>query len=256
MPPKKKDKVMEGMFEGMRDKRNEVKLIDNMLLSVDDIVIKYKNLVHKISKPFVNKGRRVGLEYEDIVSIGYEALIKTYYKYDSRYGTSFMTYAYPSMQGIIQANIDKQPAPHSLMTHSRALKQVAMHIHYDQNQDRSYEELMEIYDITEERAKNALMYLKNPRAVSLDSYGSNTDEDNASLHDSVGVTDDYSLLDYEVFIDNLSDFQRKIVYHIAYEEKSQTDIAKMYDKSQSFISRELKKMRDIYESLQYNSRSS
>lgn len=127
----------------MNNLKKKIKFVDRYeMLSVCEIIQKFQGLIYKKAMSFhaYVKAKfykhECFLSFEDIQQIGNMGLIKAYNNYDESKDMTFMTYAYPVVQGEILRHIRDIANPRRKGPNSYDFKDV--HLDADLNNDHRY----------------------------------------------------------------------------------------------------------------------
>lgn len=196
-------------------------------------------LVHACCKRFAGKG----IEYEELFAAGSLGLAKAINNFDESRNFQFSTYAFPVIMGEIKRLFRDGGA----VKVSRTLKELAMNISRVTNefrqkngQEPTVSQIAKILGVSEERVVDALNCAKLPLSLTAD-----YDEDGNPQID-VPVDDiQYEIserLSLEKAVSLLDEKDRRIITLRYYQNKTQSQTAKLLDMTQVQISRREKKI--------------
>ncbi len=215
------------------------------------LVVKNIALVKSIVKKFLNRG----YEYEDLIQIGTIGLIKAIHNYDSQYNVRFSTYAVPMIMGEIKRFVRDD----GIIKVSRSLKELAGRAMYAKeklkiayNREPTIQEIAQDIDSTPEEVIHAL---ESGRPVASIYDVLYEDDDNPILMiDKIASEENYvsNVIDRVTLKEALAKLdkrERTIIIMRYFQDKTQSDIAKVLGISQVQVSRiekkVLSKMRDM-----------
>lgn len=216
------------------------KLINGELLNQDSLVVRHERLVHKVCSKFKFRAETLGMEYEDIVSVGFIGMIRAFENFDGElYPVRFSTYAIPMIMGEVRRYLrDQNPGA----KFSRTIKDIAHRIYKTEMEHLPIDVIVSSLDVEREKVIHALNYIRNHRVTRLDEpiYKNSEDEDLTImnlLHDE----EDESLIFVKEFIESLSNRDQIIVKSLM-AGMPQSDIGKELGISQVQVSRLQKKI--------------
>lgn len=196
-------------------------------------------LVHACCKRFAGKG----IEYEELFAAGSLGLAKAINNFDESRNFQFSTYAFPVIMGEIKRLFRDGGA----VKVSRTLKELAMNIsrvtsefRQKNGQEPTVSQIAKILGIGEEKVVDALNCARLPLSLTAD-----YDEDGNPQID-VPVDDiQYEIserLSLEKAVSLLDEKDRRIITLRYYQNKTQSQTAKLLDMTQVQISRREKKI--------------
>ena len=196
-------------------------------------------LVHACCKRFAGKG----IEYEELFAAGSLGLAKAINNFDESRNFQFSTYAFPVIMGEIKRLFRDGGA----VKVSRTLKELAMSIsrvtgefRQKNGQEPTVSQIAKILGVREEKVVDALNCAKLPLSLTAD-----YDEDGNPQID-VPVDDiQYEIserLSLEKAVSLLDEKDRRIITLRYYQNKTQSQTAKLLDMTQVQISRREKKI--------------
>lgn len=210
--------------------------------AVDELVEKNLGLVHSVVKKFSNSP----YEAEDLFQIGCMGLLKAIHKFDLSYDVRFSTYAVPMIMGEIKRFL-RDDGPVKV---SRSLKELAI-------KARSVSELLQKQTGTAPGVEElASMLGRSPEEVvlALDAavppeslYGGSEEEGGASAIDRIaqkggGETEIVDKIALRELIGKLKARERQIILFRYFQNKTQSEVAKILGISQVQVSRLEKKI--------------
>lgn len=196
-------------------------------------------LVHACCKRFAGKG----IEYEELFAAGSLGLAKAINNFDESRNLQFSTYAFP----VIMGEIKRLFRDGGSVKVSRTLKELAMNIgrvrselRQKNGQEPTVSQIAKILGVSEEKVVDALNCARLPLSLTAD-----YDEDGNPQID-VPVDDiQYEIserLSLEKAVSLLDEKDRRIITLRYYQNKTQSQTAKLLDMTQVQISRREKKI--------------
>ena len=207
----------------------------------DEIVNSYLYIAEILSKKFVNRG----VDYDDIFQVACMGIIYAVERFDPNRGVSFATYATPTVLGEIRHYFRDRghfiKVPRKLYEIFFRAEQLKRHA----SDNMSPEEISRILNIPENVLKKAykigdMAFIKS---LEDEAYA----DGNMTLSNLIGVDDNsFMMIENKDFVDScmskLSDREGEFIKFRYYDELSQTQIAKIWDTSQMYVSRMEKKV--------------
>lgn len=208
------------------------------------LVIENTGLVYSVARRFLNRG----YDLEDLFQIGCIGLMKSIDKFDMTYDVKFSTYAVPMITGEIKRFLRDD----GMIKVSRSLKENGMKIKQEQEKFRgihgreptlseiseqlqlSQEEIVEALDANSEvdSLHKTIYYSEGNEITLMDKLEDKKDE-TAQLMNQLTV---------KKLMSSLGEREEEIIRLRYFEEKTQTEIAKILGISQVQISRIEKKV--------------
>ncbi len=195
-------------------------------------------LVHSCAKRF--KGR--GIEYDDLFGAGSVGLIKAVDKFDASKGFMFSTYAVP----VILGEIKRLFRDGGSVKVSRSLKELSLKVNLETNKftikygrEPTITELSDILNVSSEKLVEALTSCITP--MSLSTY----DESNSSQIDiPIDAPEEKvcELLSLNQIIEELPTTEKDLIILRFFQNKTQSETAKILETTQVQISRREKKI--------------
>lgn len=202
-------------------------------------------LIWCVVKRFYGRGQ----DPEDLFQIGSIGLLKAIDKFDLNYDVRFSTYAVPLISGEIRRFLRDD----GLVKVSRTLKengyrisQAAESIQEKTGREATLNEISEYTGLSLEEIAEALD--ANAEVESISKGTSGKDENELSLEEKVGIQDEsekegiLNRMVLEQALSQLSEREQEIIRLRYFEEKTQTETAKILDTNQVQISRMEKKI--------------
>ena len=203
---------------------------------------KNMGLVHACCKRFSGKG----IEYDELFSAGCLGLAKAINNFDESLNFQFSTYAFP----VIMGEIKRLFRDGGTVKVSRSLKELAMTICKINNENKlkngtelTVSQFAERLDVSQEKIVDALNSIRSPLSLT----AKYDEEGNPQL--DVPVDDiQYEIserLSLEQAVNVLEENDRKIIQLRYYQNKTQTQTAKMLNMTQVQVSRRERKILGI-----------
>lgn len=208
-------------------------------------------LVKSLVKKFLNRG----YEYEDLFQLGSIGLVKAIYNYNSSYNVRFSTYAVPMIIGEIKRFLRDD----SMIKVSRSLKELVTkanaakeYLKAELKREPTIQEIAENIESSPDEIIYAMEAVRAPTSIYDVIY---EDDDNPILLIDK-VSEEYSQEDEAMVRLTLKDLlsklekrERTIIVMRYFQDKTQSEIAKLLDISQVQVSRIekriLRKMREM-----------
>jgi RNA polymerase sigma-B factor len=207
------------------------------------LVEAYSNLVYFLARKFANRGEPL----EDVVQVGFMALLMAIDRFDPERGLEFTTFATPTIVGEIRRYFrDKSWAvriPRRLQELNLRARRTGERLQQDLGRAPSVQELAAELGVSEEEILEAYEAGPAQITVPLDAGGpSPSGEDGLSLSERLGGEDEnlqrvelQGLLDSAMV--HLTPREREIMYLRFVEELPQSEVARRLGISQMHVSR-------------------
>jgi len=218
----------------------------------EQLVTENLGLVWAVARRFSGRG----YELEDLYQIGCIGLIKCIDKFDLSYDVKLSTYAVPMISGEIKRFIRDD----GMIKVSRSLKEIAYKVKRlreeivnETGEEPKLSELAKMLDVEEEEIVASLeansevesihktIYQQDGKPIYLIDKMADMQDENETIINHIMIED---------MMKQLSEDERKVIHLRYYENKTQTEIAKLMSISQVQVSRMEKKillaMRNTY----------
>lgn len=209
----------------------------------EKVIVNNMALVWSIVRRFANRG----YEAEDLFQIGSIGLMKAIDKFDMSYDVRLSTYAVPMIIGEIKRFIRDDgivKISRSIKENNWKIKQAAGRFADANNREPTVEELVCVTGLSKEDIVIAASAVKEPEYIDRDDYTGLE----LRLEDDKEEVINQILL--EKLLGELKENERKLIEMRYYQEKTQTEVAKMLGMSQVQVSRNekkiLAKLRNLY----------
>ncbi len=204
----------------------------------DKLITENMGLVHMCAKRF--NGR--GTDYEDIFQIGCVGLIKAAKKFDESRGLKFSTYAVPVIIGEIKGFFRSD----GIVKVSRGIKELAVKINKLVNSISNSEgyipTVSQIAEMLNEDVESVATAMSaSTSAVSL-TIGSEDGESQFDIPIESRESEITERLSLEETLKTLDESDKKLIELRYFKNKTQTEVAKIFDCSQVQVSRREKKL--------------
>ena len=209
----------------------------------EKVIVNNMALVWSIVRRFANRG----YEAEDLFQIGSIGLMKAIDKFDMSYDVRLSTYAVPMIIGEIKRFIRDDgivKISRSIKENNWKIKQAAGRFADANNREPTVEELVCATGLSKEDIVIAASAVKEPEYIDGEDYTGLE----LRLEDDKEEVINQILL--EKLLGELKENERKLIEMRYYQEKTQTEVAKMLGMSQVQVSRNekkiLAKLRNLY----------
>lgn len=209
----------------------------------EKVIVNNMALVWSIVRRFANRG----YEAEDLFQIGSIGLMKAIDKFDMSYDVRLSTYAVPMIIGEIKRFIRDDgivKISRSIKENNWKIKQAAGRFADANNREPTVEELVCATGLSKEDIVIAASAVKEPEYIDREDYTGLE----LRLEDDKEEVINQILL--EKLLGELKENERKLIEMRYYQEKTQTEVAKMLGMSQVQVSRNekkiLAKLRNLY----------
>lgn len=209
----------------------------------EKVIVNNMALVWSIVRRFTNRG----YEAEDLFQIGSIGLMKAIDKFDMSYDVRLSTYAVPMIIGEIKRFIRDDgivKISRSIKENNWKIKQAAGRFADANNREPTVEELVCATGLSKEDIVIAASAVKEPEYIDREDY---TGLELRLEDDKEEVLNQILL---EKLLGELKENERKLIEMRYYQEKTQTEVAKMLGMSQVQVSRNekkiLAKLRNLY----------
>lgn len=209
----------------------------------EKVIVNNMALVWSIVRRFTNRG----YEAEDLFQIGSIGLMKAIDKFDMSYDVRLSTYAVPMIIGEIKRFIRDDgiiKISRSIKENNWKIKQAAGRFADANNREPTVEELVCATGLSKEDIVIAASAVKEPEYIDREDYTGLE----LRLEDDKEEVINQILL--EKLLGELKENERKLIEMRYYQEKTQTEVAKMLGMSQVQVSRNekkiLAKLRNLY----------
>ena len=193
-------------------------------------------LIKSVIKRYKNKG----VDYNDLFQLGCVGFVKAINNFDNSFGVKFSTYAVPMIAGEVKRFLRDDGA----IKVSRALKSLSIQLkkYIDEKSKEgispTIDELSKKFNVDKQEIVFALDSSLYP--VSIFSQIDGDGDEGTFLVDLIEDKQTNDFLDHIVLkqlIQNLDERERKIIIMRYYRDKTQSEIAKMFNISQVQVSR-------------------
>ena len=209
----------------------------------DELVAQHLNLVRYLAGKFSNRGENL----EDLVQVGCLGLIKAIERFDPERGTEFTTYATPTIVGEIKRHFrDKGWAikvPRRLQEFNASVAKTTEELTSTLGRVPTADEIAKKLEVNPEDVLEAQELGQSYNLLSIDSeLDADDSRKTSSLLDYLG-RDDFQLEQVEDRLalhrafSSLPDRERLLMYLRFFENRSQSEVAKVLNISQMHVSR-------------------
>jgi len=208
------------------------------------LVEQHGRLVHYFAGRF---GSVSGAAPEDLVQVGYMGLITAIERYNPDQGVNFVTFAAPTIMGVIKHYLRDHTwvvkAPRRLRELGMRLRKLREQLEQEKGRAPTVAEMAEAAGVTEERLIQAMDLERVYQPVSLDANQQDSSGDETcSFWDAIGRPDPaLGAIDereaLQCAMERLDERQRQIIHERFFKDASQADIARRLGISQMHVSR-------------------
>jgi RNA polymerase sigma-B factor len=208
----------------------------------DELIERFMRLAERVAHRYIRPGEPI----DDLLQVARLALVKAVDRFDPNRGVAFSSYAVPTITGELKRFLrDTSWALHV----PRALQEQAIRVEQATNRlwrrlqrSPSIAELAAELDVSTEKVLEALEGHAARRATSLDAPRAGTDDEEASLGDTIGAEDAGFELSEErasvaPALRALRSRERRILYLRFVDDLTQSEIAERVGVSQMQVSR-------------------
>lgn len=190
-------------------------------------------LVHYIAQKFKKRAKSKGIDYEDLVQVGCEGLIKSATRYDAARGVEFSAFAIPTVTGEMQRHLrDWSVGAKVSRPYYETLVKLSKIAEWEKKKDQ---ELAELVGVNIEFLKKVRKWFHDRNPESLDKEV--LEEGNQiTIGDLIGVDQDNSEIYVKEFMERLGERDQAIVQMLL-EGENQADIGKVIGVRQASVSR-------------------
>lgn len=208
------------------------------------ILQKNNGLIWSIIKRFTGRG----YEVDDLYQIGCIGFIKAIQRFDTKYDVKISTYVVPYILGEVKRFLrDDGPIKISRSTKELAgkIREIQHRYLNDKGEEITIGEIAKQLKTTKEEVAMALESMNPLTSINEEVYGEENNGENKInfIHNDVDEAEKIvNHLAVREFIQDLEERERKIILLRYYQEKTQTEVAKMLGISQVQVSRMEKKI--------------
>jgi RNA polymerase sigma-B factor len=218
------------------------------------LVTNFMYLAEIIAKKFANRG----VDYEDLLQVGFYALIKAVERFDDSYNNEFASFAIPTIVGEIKRYFrDKNWAvrvPRRIQEAMQKINGAKRELSQKLQRTPTVEDLANYTGLGEETILEAIEVGQGYTAYSLEqAIGQATEEKTMTLMDVLGAEDKSlgsieNLSALRFALEKLDQRKQKIIYYRYFKNYTQARIARILDISQVHVSRlEKEAIKELYE---------
>ena len=190
----------------------------------------------------IGKFSNIGYERDDLFQLGSIGLIKAIYKFDPSYNVKFSTYAVPMIEGEIRRYL----RDNSLLRVSRQIKDLSYQVLKEKEINvneyghiPSVEELANKFNVEQKKIIEALDANMPISSLTETLHGDDEDLTLIEIVPDIDNSNEKTLTKISLYqgLDKLPKLEKEIIIKRYYEDKSQVEIAKLYNISQAQVSR-------------------
>lgn len=205
----------------------------------ENFIAEHGRLVHYVANKYYTRAKKMGLDYDDIVSQGMIGLLLAYKRFDEKLGVQFSTYAVPTITGEILRWLRDYNTGAKF---SRGAKGLAYRLRKDSLELKTLPEICEITGAPLKIVLEALDFL-NQHSVSFEMEMHPDPNSPLTMGDMLGEEDDQTMVYVKEFLGYLKPRERKIVISLM-DGRTQRQVGSEIGVSQVQISRILKVVRE------------
>lgn len=209
-----------------------MKTIDGEQISVEQLYHKHINFIRMMAYKYRIIGKQAGLDLDDLISIGTEALVVCYGKFDESKGCKFLTYLGTAIRTRIMRECHKNQRlyiPNHIYEMIRLIK-------HNGDTDLTAAEIAEKYECSQQVAEGIERFLQT-KYIKLESPANK--RGNLLIHEVIGEREDNTAVEVNNFIARLpADYQAVITGRM--EEKTYREISEQIGSSIQHVANILK----------------
>ena len=195
------------------------KEINGVLLTRDTLIDVHGKLVHHVCKRFTIRAKLLGMELDDLTSLGFIGLIKAFDNFDGdKYNVKFSTYAVPMISGVIKKCLQDQNMG---LKYPRKIKEIAYMILNRDLRGDGIDVIAAKLDVNRSKVIHALSFLEHKNPQSLDANFSADDFNEATIYNLVSFSDDTTDLLVTDFLKTLTAREQTIVTDLTHGQLQQ-----------------------------------
>lgn len=251
--------------------KNDRKHINNMIEKIqrspgdehsqECIVLHYEGLVHSLARKYAYDQTNV----EDLFQVGMIGLMNATKRFDSSYGSSFESFAVPTITGEIKRYLRDKTwsvyVPRRVKELGPKIQRAIDHLTVTLEKSPSVQDIANYLSLPEEELAEVMSMTKNYKSLSVDfKYSKVSDEKLFTLLDIIGV--DETHFDHverkmllESLLPALDDREQKVLHYLFYDRLTQSEVGNILGVSQMQVSRlqkqALTKLREQLEKIDY-----
>jgi RNA polymerase sigma-B factor len=211
----------------------------------EELVERFMPLAHAVARRY----RRSGEPLEDLVQVACVALVKAIDRFDPDRGTSFSTFAVPTIMGEIKRYFRDfgwaAHVPRGMQEEALEVDRAISHLQHELGRSPSVKEIAEHTGREQEEVLDAMEARAAHQYISLDeSAPGDEDGDGARVNRISSTEEGYELIEYSASIapawKELGEREQRLLHMRFFEELTQAEIAERIGVSQMQVSRLLR----------------
>jgi RNA polymerase sigma-B factor len=215
----------------------------------EELVNRFMPLAHSVARRY----QRSGEPLEDLVQVACVALVKAIDRFDPDRGTSFSTFAVPTIMGEIKRYFRDfgwaAHVPRGMQEEALEVDRAIAHLQHQLGRSPSVTEIAEHTGREQEEVLDAMEARAAHQSISLDEGGPGDDDGDGARVNRISTSEDgYALVEYSASIapawKELSEREQRLLHMRFSEELTQAQIAEKIGVSQMQVSRLLRSTLD------------
>lgn len=225
----------------------------------EKVVLYYENLVYSLARKY-SKDR---MNIEDLYQVGMIGLMNAMKRFDRSYGTSFESYAVPTITGEIKRYLRDKTwsvyVPRRVKELGPKIQRAIDYLTVSLEKSPSVQDIASYLSISEEELSEVMSMSKNYKSLSVDfKYNKVSDEKLFTLLDIIAVDEKYfdqveRKMLLESIFPTLDEREQKVLKYLFYNRLTQREVGDILGVSQMQVSRlqkqALTKLRDELEKI-------
>src|SRR5699024_2436810 len=213
----------------------------------EKLVLHYEGLVHSLARKYAYDKTNI----EDLYQVGMIGLMNATKRYDSSYGTSFESFAIPTIIGEIKRYLRDKTwsvyVPRRVKELGPKIQKAIDHLTVKLEKSPSVEDIASYLSIPEEELSEVMSMSKNYKSLSVDfKYRKVSDENIFTLLDIVEADEQhYDQVERKMLLESvfplLNDREQQVLKCLFYERLTQSETGELLSVSQMQVSRLQKK---------------
>lgn len=209
----------------------------------ESIVLYYEGLVRSIARKYAYDRTNI----EDLFQVGMIGLMNATKRYDRSYGSSFETFAIPTITGEIKRYLRDKTwsvyVPRRVKELGPKIQRAIDHLTVTLEKSPSVQDIARYLNVDEEELSEVMSMAKNYKSLSVDfKYSKVTDEKLFTLLDIIGEDETYfdhveRKMLLESLLPTLDKREQKVLDYLFYKRLTQSEVGDILGVSQMQVSR-------------------
>lgn len=209
----------------------------------EQIILNYTNLVYSLARKYAYDETNV----EDLYQVGMIGLMNALKRFDHTYGSSFESYAIPTITGEIKRYLRDKTwsvyVPRRVKELGPKIQQAIDHLTITLEKTPSLQDIARFLDVPESELSEVMSMTKNYKSLSVDfKYNKVSDEKLFTLLDVVGADEKHfdhieRKMLLESIFPSLERREQKVLIYLFYERLTQQEVGERLGVSQMQVSR-------------------